>query len=581
MATGTDTEHRERASDVSSTGVLRAEAAWLGGVMAAVVVVYLSYLATHPYPAFGAGLYLEIAQQIRVDGYTLPTRISHYTADGVPYAYPPLLFVVAAVVRDVTGVGAITYARYLPGLVTVAYVVPYYSIARELLASRARAATATLLFATAPPVLQWHLSAGGIVRAPAMLFALSGVYTGIRLFRTGDRRWLVPSTLLFALTLSSHPMYAAFFGVSYLLLYAQFDRSARGLAHGAVVAVGGLALVSPWVWIVAQRHGVGVFTAASGTHGGLGGGVAEVIDRIGWPPTLSAGEGFALPVLGAGVYLLATRRVFLPAWTVLAAAVLADSRFLFVAGAMAGGVVLFDCVLRPLRRCARTVGGERAAVVAFAVLLVVATTGTGVLFASSSLDSHGGSRSQPQFIGDADREAMAWAETHTEPGAEFVVLGDAAEWFPYFADRTVLVAPWGVEWKSADRYQRQLALYRSVSTCGDAACVTRSLRRSDYRPDYLYVPTSEYMVRGFVNEAPEGLHRSLVASDGYQLRYENDGVLVFRVESLAPVDGTSDLSYRSASVSRPSGAERLLRTRSPGRTREETEPALPSRPLRR
>ena len=508
------------------------DAAMLAPAVAVGIATYLAYLHTHPYPAYGAGLYLDIAEQIRLAGYGYPERIPHYSEGGVPFAYPPLLFAVAAVVRDATGVGPIAYARYLPGAVTVLSLVPYYAVARELLDTRRRAGVATVLFAATPAILQWHLSGGGIVRAPAFLLTLTGIYTGIRLFETGKRRWLAASTVLFALVLLSHPTYAAFVGLTYLMLFAAFDRSVRGFVRGAIVAIGGLALISPWLWLVARTHGLSVFTAASGTHGGIGGGAADVLASVGWPPTASTDDALAGLVLVAGGYLVGRRRLFLPVWTVGSAVVLADVRFLFVGGTMAAVAVAFDAVLVPAGRHLRSLGGRRVATTAVSVLAVVLvlTAGvSGVLYGSSNLDTHAGDRSQPQFVDDAALDAMAWAETNTDPEAEFVVVGDAAEWFPYFADRTILVGPWGVEWKSAARYRQQLSRYRAVSTCDTASCVTRELRQGGHRPEYLYVPRGEYTVRGLQHRTGSSLPQSLAASERYERQYANEGVVVYRV----------------------------------------------------
>jgi len=152
--------------------------------LAAASLVYVAYLVAHPYPAYGAGLFLETAAQIAAYGYGLPPRIPGYTAGGIPFAYPPLAFYVLAVLVDGVGVDPIAVARFLPGLLVIACLLPYYGIASELTASSRVATLATLLFATAPAVLKWHVSAGGVVRALAFLFALASVYAGVRLFKT-------------------------------------------------------------------------------------------------------------------------------------------------------------------------------------------------------------------------------------------------------------------------------------------------------------------------------------------------------------------------------------------------------------
>jgi hypothetical protein len=521
------------------SALARSERAWLAAALGVAVAVYASYLLTHPYPAYSAGLYVQIADEIAANGYRLPARIPRYTADGVPFAYPPLMFYVVAVLRDVFGADAVTLSRVLPGVFTVAYLVPYYYAARELLDSVPEAGLATVVIAVTPPVLQWHISAGGIVRSAAFLFALTGVYTGVRLFRSGDRRWVGPAAVAFGLTVLTHPIYAVFFGVTFLLLFLAFDRTPVGLLAGAAVALGGLLLASPWLWQVLSTHGVSVFADAAGTHGGIGPGTApgspqsSVIDS---PPGLDlhVEDAFFAAAYVGTAYAVVKRRFFLPAWLVTADVVVGKHRFVFVAGAMLVAVLAVEGVAPRLGRLRP--GGDAATTAlrtAAVALLALCLVSTGVLFAVGGLDRVGQSPTQPAYMDADDREAMNWVRAETPPSADFVVLGDAAEWFPLFTDRTILVGPWGVEWVRPAEFRRQLVLYESVSVCGDAQCVTRSLREAGVEPDYVYVPKGEYTVRGVVQEQAAGMHPSLAASERYELVYENRGAAIYRVDDAA------------------------------------------------
>lgn len=504
---------------------------WLGVALTTGGLVYVTYLATHPYPAYGAGLFNQIAGEISANGYALPERIPGYTREGVPFAYPPLMFYVAAVVRDLTGVGPVAYSLHAPGLFVLAYLVPYYYTARELLGTPRLAGLSTTLFAVTPAVLRWHLSAGGMVRAAALLFALAGTYTGLRLFRSGETRWVVPSTVLFGLTVLSHPTYTAFFGLTYLLLYARFDRSPRGLVHGAVVAAGGVALAAPWWAQVAAVHGPDIFTAAAGTHSGLGGGIERLLSEFVYPIDLSFEGGFFVAAYAGAAYALVRRRWFLPAWLGVAGFVVGKPRFQFVAGSMLTAAFVAGVVLPRARGWARRRAPGRSVLTeaAVAALVVLAAAGTGAAFAAGELDNHAGSTTQPAFIDGHDRAAMQWVDANTDRNAEFVVLGDAAEWFPLLSDRTMLLGPWGVEWTTPEQYRSHLELYKGISDCPNAACIDAYLAAGGYAPEYVYVPKDHYTIRGFDHSQEDWMRKSLVASDRYRIAYENEGVIVVRV----------------------------------------------------
>lgn len=512
---------------VSERG-LRRDALWIvPALLAAAVVVYV-YVDSHAYPSFGAGLYLLISERILANGYALPETIPYYTEGGVPFAYPPLMFYAVAVIRDLTSVDPIAITRYLPGIVSLAYLVPVYFIARDLLQSRPKGALATLIVAVSPPVLRWHISAGGIVRAPAFLLALTGIYCGLRLYRDRDQRWVIPSLVAFALTILTHPMYTAFFGLSYFLLFLQYDRSRWGFLRGAVVATGAVLLTAPWWATVMSIHGADVFTGAAGTHGGIGGGIPSLGDLFGVDlhGALLGVLWAALPLAGIA-YMLKQRRYFLPAWFVVVALAFGKPRFSMLPGALIVAAFLVECVGAWLRRQRRGRLSRRGIVALSLVLVAAVGVAGGTLYATSGVNAHAGSPSLPQFIDHHDVEAMDWAEDNTDPGATFVVQGDAAEWFPQQTRRTVLVGPWGVEWKGNQPYTRQLALFRGISSCNSATCMSQTLSEAGVHPDYIYLPKGRFTIRGMEYQRTSKLAMSMHLSPKYQTVFENEGVIIF------------------------------------------------------
>ncbi|QLG63594.1 glycosyltransferase family 39 protein [Halorarum salinum] len=491
----------------------RADAPWLGGVLVVGAAVAATYVLTNPYPAFGAGLFTVIADAIRESGYGLPTSVPGYSEEPVPVAYPPLGFYALAVLRDL-GADPFAAARFVPPLVTAAALVPAYLLGRDLLDGRARGCAAALLLGVNSQVLKWHVSAGGVVRAPAFLFALASAYAGLRLFRDREAAWLPVSVATFTLTVLTHPTYTLFVVLTYLLFWVGYDRSLAGLLRGAAVGFGGLLLSAPWWLSVAGRHGPTVFAAAAGTHGGIGGGLLEAIT----PWSL-------VPVAAAVLLALAGWRV-LPAWVVLARIAFAQSRFVYAVGAFALVALAVELAPRLPDPFPGRPGARRA--VAVAALVCIATVGVGGLGYSFSSAAD---PTTPSFVDDDDVEAMEWAAAETEPDATFVVLGDAAEWFPAVADRTILVAPWGAEWRTPETYEQHLGAFENASACGTAACLDYHLSavEPEPRPDYLYVPRGGYTIRGSRTVQFGTLERSLEHAGGYERAYANDGVVVYRV----------------------------------------------------
>jgi hypothetical protein len=195
---------------------------------------------------------------------------------------------------------------------------------------------------------------------------------------------------------------------------------------------------------------------------------------------------------------------------------------------MVSAAFVVDGVLPRLRNEAAVL--DREVVVTVSVVLVVLLgVSSGALYAASDVDAHAGSPSLPQFVDRSEMAAMDWAEENTAQSADFVVLGDAAEWFPQQTGRTILVGPWGVEWKGHDAYRSQLHQFRRLSLCRSANCLSAELERSDVHPDYVFVPKGQYTVRGMQKHQQATMTTTLLFSPGYQLAFENGDVAVFRV----------------------------------------------------
>lgn len=500
---------------------------WLALALLPACAAVAVYLATNPYPAYGAGLYAAIAEAIVANGYAPPTSIDGYTAGGVPFAYPPLQFYVLAVLLDL-GADPVVLARLLPPVAVVAVSVPAYLLGRDLTGSRPGGAAAAAALALNPQVLQWHVSAGGVVRGFAFLYAVTSVYAGYRAQATGSRRALAVAAAAFGLTVLTHPTYTLFAVAGHVVLWVALDRSPTGLLRGLAVGLGGAALAAPWLaWAVAT-HGPTVFAAAAGTHGGIGGGADALLGGL---------SAYTLVPLAAAAYLLARRRLLLPLWAVVAQLLFRQPRFLYAVGAFALAAVAVDLAGRfPERRVptlpAAVAGrslptgrnGGRAALAAGALVAATAVGGA-ALGAEMTLTAD---PSTPEFLDDADLDAMAWVEAETPSDATFVVAGDAAEWFPLLTDRTILIGPWGVEWRDPEAYYDHRDAFVALSTCDSAACVEGVADSMGASPTYVYVPKGHYTVRGHPAVSFGTLDRSFSHADGWTRAYENGGVAVYR-----------------------------------------------------
>ncbi|MFC6954661.1 ArnT family glycosyltransferase [Halorubellus litoreus] len=504
------------------TPVTSRDRGWIALSMLPALVAVSIYLSTNAYPAFGAGLYVEFAEQIAANGFVPPTNVEHYTSDGVPFSYPPLQFYVVAVLLEL-GAEPVTIARVLPGLAVVLATIPAYVLGRDLTDSRPAGAAVAVALSLNPQVLQWHVSAGGVVRGFAFLYALVAISAAYRAFTTERLRPVVVATVAFGCTVLSHPTYTVFAAGSILICYLAESRTVAGFGRGLVIGLGGAVIASPWIaWAIAT-FGVDQFTSAAGTHGGVGGGANAIIGY--------ASLAVLVP-LAAGAYLLFRRRVFVPLWLAFAELAFKQPRFSYAVGAFAIAATVVDVVDRTnvvgvASDVARSLSvDEHATIGAVAAVCLVLSTAVGGAYLAHEMTLES-DPTTPEFLDDESVEAMEWAERETDEDATFVVLGDAAEWFPLLADRTIVVGPWGVEWRNPDLFYDHIRAYETSSRCQTARCVEAASTNVSRVPEYVVVPKGSYTVRGHPAKQFGVLDRSFEASADWERAYENDGVVVF------------------------------------------------------
>lgn len=495
---------------------------WLFAPLLATTAIFSAYLLSHPYPAAGGGFFTVVAETIIENGYALPERISQYGLDGVPFAYPPLFLYVYAVLLDVTGLKPLVLTRVVPVVLTGLYVVTMYFLGVEILDSKRQAGIAAAALATIPEVFYWHITGGGIVRAGAYLMVLVGLYCGVRLFESGERRWLVLSTVAFGLTVLSHLQYILFFVVAFVLLFLGFDRTKRGLIHGIVVGVGGLLLTSPWWLTVFTTHGVDIFVAASNTRP-----TAQPIKGLTHalfvfrPLSGYLGMWQVVTLLGSA-YLVGTGRVKLVVAYLLIPLALPYPRFYLVPAALIAGVFLgegFDVLME--HRGVWPLGGLTREGVVAAVIVFTAATGAFYAADYSSFDTGIAAEetAMPGGLTDEDVQAMEWVAANTEADATFAVTGKyTLDWFPALTDRMLVYSTVATEW-FGEAYWTRVGRWNSrLADCETVSCVDSVVEELPATPGYIYL------------DANTSMKRDIRSTSTYSVAYANDGVIILAVE---------------------------------------------------
>lgn len=483
------------------------------------VAVRFFPVLTSDFPVNDGGMFYTIVQDIERAHFGFPDRLS-YNDLGIPFAYAPLSFYLAALV-NVLGMPLLEVFRFLPAVLASLILFAFVRFARAVTKDPVLTVLATFGFALVPSAYASHVTGGGLPRALGVLFMLLALERFIVLFETRSRAALVGAGVFGALALLSHTEmgWALAFSVFVLWLFRARDR--RSFIDAALAAAVALAVVAPWLVTVLLRYGASPFLSAFST-GTLDNPAVKlaIFDQTGepWFPLFGA-----LAIVGM-VRVAGQRQWWLPAW-VLAIGML-DSRSLHILSAIPMAIlaaIAIRDVLAPLVTSRRTRIALGAAAIAY-----------GLVTTPSALPD------VLRTIPVTDRGAMAWAKDNTPPDARFLVVTERGwaensigEWFPALAERPSVSTVQGWEWLPNGAFWTQMVHFFAAQSCGsqDASCLDRLRGTTGYVFSYVYIPSEKLRQRQDHSAEPccTPLRMSLLADPRYELVYSEGGAYIFRV----------------------------------------------------
>lgn len=501
-----------------------------------VFIISFTYITVFSFPGHYGGLFLDMAASLSEHNLRYVPVIDGYTANGVPFGYPPvgLLLLVGGLEL---GADVATIYWAVPLGLYVAAVYPTYRLAVELTGSQPAGALGTVFVLSSPEVFKPLIVATGVTRAPAYLFSVAGLLVGIHLFREGGIRWVLAGGVLFGLTGASHPVYATFYGLSYLLLWGVYDRSVRGIVTGAGVGVIGLAVMAPWLASVIANHGVDIFVQTSQVRGGVGPDPIRLALYFYKPHVPVIALTQALGIIGL-IWLSLRRELLIPALFIWIAILFPHTRFLFFFSAIAAAWFTVAVIVPSMSEAVDSTRlndllGARLAtqikryipVFVIAMLAVYSVSaGAGFLIVDNE---------RIETISADDREAMEWMSANTQEDAAVLVIGEGSEWLPWFANRTTLVTPMGSEWKGNPAFSRQMRLRNHLHNCKQTRCVESVIQSLSVKPDYVYVQADHQLVAS-----------ALLNESEYRIVYRKDGIMIFRIGEDAEMDSYTEKPRR-------------------------------------
>lgn len=463
---------------------------WLWLILIAGILLRFVPALQSDFPLNDGGMFLSMMQDLSENHFSLPVFIS-YNLSGIPFAYPPFGFYFAAALSSLFGFSEIDLLRWLPALASAGIVPVFYWLSVLILQDKKKALVAVMFIAFLPGSFDWLVMGGGLTRSFGILFFLLAVGFSLKLFREADARLLLVTILFCSLAVLSHPEVGLQTAGICFLVWAIHGRSWLGFRKAFTVALGTLALTSPWWMTVIAHHGFSPFASAMQT------GIRERLAASLFHSFFSTQAGLPiLPVLTllGLIVTVRQRNYFFAGWAFLP--FLLDPRnapavavFGFVFLASDGLLFLGDELAKAVEKSGKHAPNISIWAKSGVFILLVL-----FLFWASftSAKAFGRVRLQP-----ADRDVMRWIQKNTPAGARFLLLTNSGqispmvdayqEWFPMLTDRHSQNTLQGLEWKlGANFYGHSLSLMQ-LQTCEDIKCVQVWARENQIELDHLLV----------------------------------------------------------------------------------------------
>jgi hypothetical protein len=487
-------------------------------------VVRLVPVLPGPLTPGDGGLIVNMVDDLRNAGMQMPAVTTYNLAD-IPFVYPPLGLYTTGLLAELLGLSSLDGVRIVAALLSLATIGMFALLARRLLPATA-AAAAVVMYALMPHAYDPIVAGGGVTRGLGLLLAVAALVVAASPSLVPPRRALAIGVLL-GLAALSHPqtaLYAA--AASTVLVFRGAGRGHAGaaVARMTVAAVVSIAVVVPWIALMASEQGIGSVLAA----GHRWDPVLGVIRLVGLTFSGAAFSDLFLVVgvLGLVIEILGRR------WTLplLLACLIVAGEADFIAAvpwSLLGGAAIG--FLLAAFRPAATPGDRRLRLAVALVALFVALT--------ASLGSVVDETSRLQRVSDDQVEAMNWVATETDPGTRFIVAtvvywgGDEiGEWFPAVTGRQSVATVQGSEWLGEAGYQTQLDRHQAVFECTRSTdtCFVQWAATEGLSDAWLFIPKGQ--VNGPLSAADccPALRELVQAGGAYEVVYDGPGATIAR-----------------------------------------------------
>jgi len=466
-------------------------------------------------PFNGGGLYYHFSETILENNFAYPMTVPYYTAEGIPFAYSPLLFYLNALIAKFTPLSTFILHVYLPTFISVATVIAFYFLARLVFQDRKLILFSTLVYSIIPVAFLELIPGEGLCESFGAFMFIIGLIFMYKMFSTNSRKYIIITGVLFGLTVLGSP--GGGFAFLIALLVFSFLKGAWifDIKKFIYVALIGAAISSPWWLIVINNHGIGVLINGfmSKQSSSILGFILKIINF-----DVFVGVFWAALCLFGIFYCLARRNFLLPI-LFLCFLFLGETGYIVpIIAVILVTFGLFKVVIPGFKKQISEANDVHRLLTA-SILIIILLHGIVVAFSCSSALAPAISEEKEGM------EAMKWIKQNTEGNITFFVIhydhGPVREWwlrdwFPAITHRTTLNAGFGCEWTE---YRAQIVnMHIDLLKATEINDLIKVCDEYDVQFTHIFISKSQ---------ARACLTNRLRESENFKMLFENTGAIVF------------------------------------------------------
>lgn len=497
------------------------------------ILVRFPYLTSKDDFPFGdGGLFVEMIYAIKNNNYFLPDYVN-YNSHQIPFAYPPFGFYLALLSARVFGISILQSVQILPVIINLLTISAFVFLASELTKDKVELILSSGIFAIVLQTYLWTAKGGGLSRSPGFLFTVLAIYMFLLYQKHDKRLYLIFSATAFGLATASHLEWGLITLASFFVFILYFERyKTRKDAYNLVVfGITSLLVTLPWWGTVVYKFGMTPFINAwNVAEADVNQFFAKFFSGAMFRVTIFSARDYLLSVFGAIGFISAffyKDRLLFPVWllvTYVAAPKNSPiSGLLPLAILIAIGLRNIDKGLIYLfEKLKITFNQNFQPNISILYLFAIIFLSVPQLFNKPILT----------MLSPLERTAMEYVSANTPSDAKFIVLtpndwysADAAEWFPYLAQRQSLTTPQGLEWVSAIEFNKiigQVTILSQMVRNEQAGIEVNQLA------PYIESNFSDYDYIAIFANNIESKFGGFIETGNYEIFYRKSDILILR-----------------------------------------------------